>query len=88
VLVLTRKVKPGWFREASIHLSETNAVFAGRPTREKTHDCYDRDLLSIRGSPAAGGKPLTLAQYALVSFVTGALFALLYNLVTPRSSVA
>jgi hypothetical protein len=36
----------------------------------------------------AGGKPLTLAQYALVSFVTGALFALLYNPVTSRSSVA
>lgn len=39
----------------------------------------------------AGGKPLTLAQYAyglfgvaLFSFVTGALFALVYNVVAPR----
>jgi hypothetical protein len=35
VFVLTRKVKRGWFREAFIHLSETNAVFAGRPTVKK-----------------------------------------------------
>jgi hypothetical protein len=43
----------------------------------------------------AGGKPLTLAQYvyglvgvAFVSFITGALFALVYNLVTRQRSAA
>lgn len=70
-------------------------------TLQQKHLVYvaQRDSLAVHGLDLsllkpAGGKPLTLAQYvyglagvALVSFITGALFAL-YNLVALRRSMA